>query len=58
MTLRRLFRTPKTLAQKGKPGAIARHVIQRVHPDGTLREFHFTKGWRRYIDSPNKEPTT
>lgn len=46
MSLCRFNRKIKSLAQKGKPGSIARHVVQRSDASGIKRDFHYTKGWR------------
>lgn len=50
MSLRRLNRKIKPSAAKGKPHAINRHMTKRVDSEGQLREFHYTKGYRRKID--------
>lgn len=47
MSLRRWGRTPKTLAEKGKPGAMARRISIRTALDGRHYEWHPTKGYRR-----------
>lgn len=50
MSLRRLNRRIKTLAEKDKPGTIGRHITKRLRCDAyhnAVWEFHFTKGWRR-----------
>jgi hypothetical protein len=49
MSLRRLNRHVKSLAEKGKPGAMARHISVRMHPSGRKFEWHPTKGWRRPV---------
>jgi hypothetical protein len=50
MSLRRLNRTVKSRAAKGKPHSINRHMTKRVDGEGQLREFHYTKGYRRKVD--------
>lgn len=49
MSLRRWNRPTKSLAQKGKPGTMARRISIRVDP-GTGRKYswHPTKGFRRW----------
>jgi hypothetical protein len=47
MSLRRLNRPVKSLAEKGKPGRMARHITVLINPEGKKQEFHATKGWRR-----------
>jgi hypothetical protein len=47
MSIRRLNRKIKTLAEKGQPGSVGRNISVRVHPDGRRREWHPRKGWRR-----------
>jgi len=47
MSLRRLNRVVKTLAEKGMPGKTRRRIQVRVGPDGRKRDWHPTKGFRR-----------
>lgn len=51
MSLRRLGRKPKSLAAKGKPGAINRNITVRINAKGEKQDFHSRKGWRRKIDA-------
>lgn len=36
----------RTLADKGTPGTPHRRIKQRIAPDGKLRDWHPTKGFR------------
>lgn len=48
MSLRRLNRPIKTLAQKGTPGTPRRRISILVSPAGIKFEWHPTKGFRRW----------
>jgi hypothetical protein len=51
MSLRRLNRTIKTLAEKGKPGTPYRRIEMRAfltRRGYRLRSWHPTKGWRKF----------
>lgn len=47
MSIRRFNRKIRSLAEKGRPGAMLRRVSIRIDADGKRRHFHPTKGWRR-----------
>lgn len=52
MSLRRLFRTIKPLADQGKPGTPYRRIEMRAFLTKKhgylLRSWHPTKGWRKF----------
>lgn len=37
----------KSLAEKGTPHGIVRHITVRINPDGKRQEWHPRKGWRK-----------
>lgn len=49
MSIRRLGRRIKSLAEKGTPGAQMRRICIRIDPEGKRREWHPTKGWRQLV---------
>jgi len=53
MSLRRLNRKVKTLANKGKPGIPNRRMTTRIDSNGDLREYHPTKGYKRKVETGN-----
>lgn len=51
MSLRRWNRPIKSLAAKGKPGTMMRHISVRTAPWGGKYEWHPRKGFRRWVSS-------